>query len=166
MPKGSDYPALKSWYTYDKFRIAQQSMQLDFETMALHLAVVTSAYTPDQKQHDFFNDITDEVVGTGYTAGGVPIMNAIIAIKFGQIKTFRADTIRWYMDPEGFTNGRRFILYDRTGKREVFWRLLAYSDDQAEDFGNVLFDLIFAMSDWPRRMYPYPQAYVTDSAND
>ena len=27
-------------------------------------------YTPDFDAHDFFNDVTNEVVGTGYTAGG------------------------------------------------------------------------------------------------
>lgn len=35
--------------------------------------LTTSAHTPDQDVHDFHNDITNEVTGTGYTAGGVTL---------------------------------------------------------------------------------------------
>ena len=33
-------------------------------------ALVTSVYTANQDTHKFFSDITNEVTGTGYTAGG------------------------------------------------------------------------------------------------
>jgi hypothetical protein len=34
------------------------------------VALCTSSYTPNIDTHSFFDDITNEVVGTGYTAGG------------------------------------------------------------------------------------------------
>jgi hypothetical protein len=36
-------------------------------------ALATSTYTPDPDAHDFFNDVTHEVSGTGYTAGGATL---------------------------------------------------------------------------------------------
>lgn len=35
--------------------------------------LVTSSYTPDEDAHDFRNDVTNEVSGTGYSAGGAAI---------------------------------------------------------------------------------------------
>jgi hypothetical protein len=43
----------------------------DWDTDTIKVALCTSAYTPDQDTHDFFNDVTNEITGTGYTAGGV-----------------------------------------------------------------------------------------------
>lgn len=46
---------------------------IDLDTNTIKVALCTSTYTPDQDAHDFFNDITNEVSGTGYTAGGAAI---------------------------------------------------------------------------------------------
>ena len=43
---------------------------INHKTDTIKIALVTSTYTPDQDAHDFFNDVTNEVSGTGYTAGG------------------------------------------------------------------------------------------------
>lgn len=42
---------------------------IDFDTDTFKMMLVTDSYTPS-KSHDFRNDVTDEVTGTGYTAGG------------------------------------------------------------------------------------------------
>jgi hypothetical protein len=41
---------------------------IDLSSDTLKLILVTSAYTPD-KDHDFANDLTGELSGTGYTGG-------------------------------------------------------------------------------------------------
>lgn len=41
----------------------------DLQSVTVKCALVTSSYTYDA-DHDYFNDITNEVSGTGYTAGG------------------------------------------------------------------------------------------------
>lgn len=43
--------------------------RIDFDTDTFKMMLVTDAYTPS-KSHDFRNDVTNEVSGTGYTAGG------------------------------------------------------------------------------------------------
>src|SRR6478736_4602201 len=43
---------------------------IDFDTDTFYGMLVTSGYTPDFDTHDFRNDVTNEVSGTSYTAGG------------------------------------------------------------------------------------------------
>ncbi len=42
----------------------------DFTTQTFKLALTTSGYTPDPDSDEFFDDVTDEITGAGYTAGG------------------------------------------------------------------------------------------------
>jgi hypothetical protein len=41
----------------------------DLQSVTVKCALVTASYTAN-KDHDFFDDITNEVSGSGYTAGG------------------------------------------------------------------------------------------------
>jgi hypothetical protein len=43
---------------------------IDFDTDTFKVMLTTSTYTEDKDAHDFRNDVTNEVTGTGYTAGG------------------------------------------------------------------------------------------------
>jgi hypothetical protein len=45
----------------------------DWDTDTIKCALTTSTYTVDIDTHDFFNDVTNEVTGTGYTAGGATL---------------------------------------------------------------------------------------------
>lgn len=44
---------------------------LDWASDTVKIAFVTSGYTPDRGNHEFFSDITNEIAGSGgYTSGG------------------------------------------------------------------------------------------------
>jgi hypothetical protein len=43
---------------------------IDFDTDSFKVMLVTSSYTPNKDTDDKRNDVTNEVSGTGYTAGG------------------------------------------------------------------------------------------------
>jgi hypothetical protein len=45
----------------------------DFLSDTIKYALTTSTYTPNLDTHETFADITNEVTGTGYTAGGVTV---------------------------------------------------------------------------------------------
>jgi hypothetical protein len=45
----------------------------DWDTDTIKCSLHTSTYTPDIDAHDFFNDCTNEITGTGYTAGGATL---------------------------------------------------------------------------------------------
>lgn len=108
----------------------------------LKLAFVTATYSVDQNLHDFFNDITNEVTGTGYTAGGNACATPTWTGPDGSgILTFdAADPATWSQNAAGFTNARRAILYYDTGTSSTS-RLVGYSNDFGADVGNVAGDV-------------------------
>lgn len=46
---------------------------IDWVNDTIKVALLTSSYTPNQDTHQFFSDLTNEVTGTGYTAGGATL---------------------------------------------------------------------------------------------
>lgn len=51
---------------------------IDLDTDTIKMALTTSSYTPNQDTHDFFDDVTNEVTGTGYTAGGASLASKTV----------------------------------------------------------------------------------------
>ena len=56
-----------NWFGNGPLHLANGDV--DWVTDTIKVAL-TDGYTPDQDAHDFFNDVTGEISGTGYTAGG------------------------------------------------------------------------------------------------
>ena len=55
---------------YNRFKRDIANGNIDLDTDTIKVTLVTGAYTPDQDAHDKRDDITNEVSGTGDTAGG------------------------------------------------------------------------------------------------
>ncbi len=58
------------------FGLLMQSLvngELDFDTDTIKAMLTTSTYTPAQDTHRYKSSVTNEVTGTGYTAGGVTL---------------------------------------------------------------------------------------------
>lgn len=51
---------------------------IDLDSDTIRVALVTSSYTADIDNHEFFSDVTDEVVGAGYVADGAEITNKTV----------------------------------------------------------------------------------------
>ena len=137
-----------AWNLYDQFRLRQlngNAIDLDNPSGTFKILLVTAAYTPDQAAHDFHADITNEVSGTGYTAGGAALATPSLDLTTGTI-TFDADesSVTWAQNAGGFTNARRAILYHDTGTSGTSG-LVCYSDDFGADKGNVVGPLSIAL---------------------
>ncbi len=52
---------------------ATAARRVDWVTDTIQTSLHTVTYTPDPDLHDFFNDATNEITGTGYTANGVTL---------------------------------------------------------------------------------------------
>lgn len=84
---------------------------VNFQTDTFYAMVVTSAYTPSQA-HSKRSDITNEVSGTGYPAGGQAVAVGVSRVNGVTSLTFSPVV---FADPvSGFT-GRRAIVYKRRG---------------------------------------------------
>ncbi len=55
---------------YGQALIHLGNARFNFASDTFNVLLTTSSYTPNVDTHDYLDDITNEIVGTGYTAGG------------------------------------------------------------------------------------------------
>jgi hypothetical protein len=119
------------------YGLAMQSVfnkEIDFDSDDIRVALCTSSYTPNQDTHRYFSDITNEVSGTGYTAGGQALANKTVGYTTGT-NTLKLDAD----DPVWTTStitARYAVFYDRTPATDATRPLLCYWDFGA-DFSSV-----------------------------
>lgn len=56
---------------------------VDYDTDTIKVSLHTSSEVPDQDADDFFNDVTNEISGTNYTAGGVTLGSKAVSYTTG-----------------------------------------------------------------------------------
>lgn len=76
------------------------------------MLMVTDSYTPNFDTHDFRNDITNEVSGTGYSAGGSALTSTEITLSSGTL-TFDAADLSWASST--ISNAMASVLYFNVG---------------------------------------------------
>ena len=99
---------------YNSFKKKIMDGSIDLDTDTIKVALTSSAYTPDQDLHDFFDDITNEVTTSGtYAAGGATLTNkAVTADNTDNEGVFDADDVSW---TSATITARYAILYKSTG---------------------------------------------------
>jgi hypothetical protein len=101
------------------------SYPVDFDTDTIKVMLVTSAYTPDFDAHDYANDVTNEVSGTGYTAGGATLGTVTVTLDTtnDRVDIDAADTT-W---SSSTITARAAVIYKSTGTASTS-PLIAYID--------------------------------------
>lgn len=121
---------------YNGFKAAIQNGGIDLDTDDIKLALVTSTYTPDIDAHTVFSDITNEVTGTGYTAGGQSLTSKVISTDLtNDLAKFDAADVTWAAST---ITARGAVLYKNTGVAGTS-TLIAYFDfltDQVSSNGD------------------------------
>jgi len=121
---------------YNSFKQKIMNGSIDLDTDTIKVALVTSSYTPNQDTHDFFDDVTNEVTGTGYTAGGGALDNkAVTADTTDNEGVFDADDETWSTST---ITARGAVLYKDTGTASTS-PLICYIDfgaDKSSSAGN------------------------------
>lgn len=96
--------------------------QIDFDTDTIKVLLTTDAYVPNKDTHDFRNDVTNEITGTGYTAGGITVSvtvtrddaNDRVDITFASVNwptaTFTARKAVYYKSRGGASSADELIL--------------------------------------------------------
>lgn len=84
---------------------------IDYLSDTIKCALCTSTYTPNQSTHEFFSDVTNEITGTGYTAGGVTLTTKTCAAS-SLVTSLDADDPTW--TTATFT-ARYAVFYKSTG---------------------------------------------------
>lgn len=66
-------------FIFNSFKLRQlNGNAIDLDTDTIKLALTTSSYTPNQDTQDFFDDVTNEISATGYTAGGASLASKTV----------------------------------------------------------------------------------------
>jgi hypothetical protein len=87
--------------------------RVDWPADTVKCALTTSAYTPDADVHDFFDDVTNEITGTGYTAGGVSVTTKTVSYDSASNETrLDCDDPAWTGLVATF---RKAVFYKSTG---------------------------------------------------
>jgi hypothetical protein len=97
---------------------------IDWNTDTIKVSLHTSTYTPDRDADDYHNDATNEISGTGYTAGGQAISTPTVTFDSATdeirldaddpswaASSFTARTAVWYKDKGGAATADPLIGY-------------------------------------------------------
>lgn len=127
--------------TFNLFDVFRESTfdgtALDITTATLKISLHTNTYTPNQNTDDFWDNATNEVSGTNYTAGGNACTTGTVALNGSGLVTVDAnDPAVWAQSAGGFNDAILAVLYDDTGTPATS-PLVGFSDDFAAAKGNV-----------------------------
>jgi hypothetical protein len=115
---------------YNSFKrdIANGSIDLDTDTIKVML--VTSTYAPNVDTHTKRSDITNEVVGTGYVAGGGTLASKTVAVDNTNDRAlFDGDNQVW---ATASITARGAVLYKARGGASTADELICYIDFGAD----------------------------------
>lgn len=101
---------------YNSFKGAELNGGIDWAdnaTTTIKAMLVTVGYTADIDAHTHADDITNEVVGTGYVAGGKAFIGRTIAVdNVSDLATYDGDNLTWSTST---ITARGLVLYKDTG---------------------------------------------------
>ena len=119
-------------YWYAPAFIKAFNKEIDFDTDTQKVAATTNTYTPNQDTHDYFNDVTNEITDTGYTAGGATLSaGKAVTNTLNVVKIDATDPTAWTSANPGSITARRFPVYESTGVSTTS-ALLVWIDNGAD----------------------------------
>ena len=115
---------------FNSFKRDIANGSINLATDAVKIMLVGSAYTPNIDTHTKRSDVTNEVSGAGYTAGGVALVNKAVTMNTTSDKgVFDADDITL---SSATITARGAVLYKARGGASSADELIAYLDFGAD----------------------------------
>ena len=115
---------------FNSFKRDIANGSINLATDAVKIMLVGSAYTPNIDTHTKRSDVTNEVSGAGYTAGGVALVNKAVTMNTTSDKgVFDADDITL---SNATITARGAVLYKARGGASSADELIAYLDFGAD----------------------------------
>lgn len=122
---------------YNSFFRDLSNGSIDLDTDTFKLMLVTSSYTANSDTHAKRSDITNEVSGTGYTAGGATLASVTLTLdNTGDQVVWDAADVTW---SSSTITARGAVLYKSRGGASSADELVKYFDfgsDQSSSNGN------------------------------
>ena len=102
---------------------------IDFDTDTFYAMLTTVTYAPDQDAHDRRDDVTNEVTGTGYTAGGQAVTVTVTKDTTNNRDRITVAAHSWAASS---ITARREVIYKRRGGASSADELVAVNDFGAD----------------------------------
>jgi hypothetical protein len=123
---------------YGSFFGKALNKEIDWDTDAIKVMLLSSAYTPNQDTHDYLDDVVaSEVTGTGYTAGGATLASKTLTYdSANNVTVLDAADVTW---ASSTITARYAVIYDDAGATNAQKALIGYVDfgaDQSSTNGN------------------------------
>ena len=96
--------------------------------------LVTSSYSPNFGTHDFKADVTNEVSGTGYDAGGKSLSSVTLTQSSGTI-TFDAADVTW---TSSTITARAAVVYDDSLTNDPLIAYIDFGADKSSSAGDFV----------------------------
>jgi len=114
--------------------------EIDLDNDTLKIMLCTSAYTPDQDTHQYKSQVTHEVSGPGYTAGGATINNVVVSYNATtNTLSFDGDDVYWTGTTLIGSNAPRYaVVYDDTPPNKPLVLYVDFGDDSYAPNGGTL----------------------------
>ena len=96
--------------------------------------LVTSSYTPNFGTHEFKSDVTNEVSGTGYDAGGKSLTSVTLTQAGGTI-TFDAAALTW---ASSTITARGAVVYDDSLTNDPLIAYIDFGADKSSSAGDFV----------------------------
>ncbi len=132
-----------AWVPYDSYLEGMMDgsytafVDHDADTFKISLHTVT--YSPNRATHQYHSDLTNEVSGTNYTAGGNACASPTVTVAANVVTWDANDPATWSQSGAGFNDARIAVLYKDSGVSGTS-NLVAYNDFGSSK-GNVDGDL-------------------------
>jgi hypothetical protein len=98
---------------------------IDFDTDTFKVMLVTSSYTPNKDTDLKRSAVTNEVTGTGYTAGGVTSACTVTKVTATDRVTLSFAAVNW---PTSTITARAAVIYKSRGGASSADELVCYVD--------------------------------------
>lgn len=110
---------------YDSMCYDSMTGAIDFDTDSFKVMLVTSGYTEDKAAHSKRSSVTNEVTGTGYTAGGQAIAPTVTKDTTNHRTTIVFPQVTW---PTSTLTARKAVYYKSRGGASSADELIAVDD--------------------------------------
>lgn len=116
------------------YGLAAKSMlnkEIDYDTDAINVMLCAVGYVPNQDTHQYKSSVTNEITGTGYTAGGLALASKTVVYD-ATTNTLVLSAANPVWTTATFTGARIAVFYDAMPGTDATRPLLAYMDFEAD----------------------------------
>lgn len=112
---------------YGLFFRSLANKEVDWDSDTLKCMLTTATYTPDQDAHQYKSDVSNEVTGTGYTAGGATLASPTVTYTGAtNVLMLDAGDATWSSSSITLPANGSAVIYDSTPATDATRPLICY----------------------------------------